>query len=632
MQDIRRAALLVPCQTKEHLSDWFKVYLDFHAFQDISSRFATATPMDAAWEAYNFAVHTKERTPKWYLFASARSTQKTITLAAVEVAIMIHAKRTTLHYAGSKDQVDSGYAYVKKFLMRPIIRDLLASDITASQTELLIPSKDNEQWLAGMTTKEIAKNNPDAVTPVKISVYSISPFQVQSKHESVVGVDEIHTLKGEKAAAYKDIRKIPIAAQDGKPWIRIGISSRKMPNSLVESEIENKDKTGLILRQWTVFEGVEQCPTSRNGGDFVHERYINVYSGDEKTTEEFDKYQGKDKDKYSYTKLGSGCLTCPLRNSCMGDLSKPKPDNKHYQSIEAAITDFISDTDRGWYVAQCLSLQPSREGIVFSRFDKNVFRLTPREMYKKFTGEDPGREMVKEELIEFMLSKGVKAYMGLDHGFTDPAAFVVNYEDSVGNIYVMHASGTPGLDPNQLVAHVKRLWEIYKFTHVYPDTAQPALNKLLKDLKLFVVKDDFDKKDGIADGISLIRGKISPINGGETQYVGLAGECDFLENEMERYQYDSDASGKFLDEPIDDQNHSCDAQRYAAINRWKRNKTLILDRSEVLKTETTPEYVKKIRDNQAQWLKNEISTAIKENTGQATTVGKNKKKTFFWDV
>ena len=630
---LKRSLLLVPCTTKEHLQNWFKTFLDFHVFDTISSRFATATPLDAAWEVYKFTMFPEQRTPRNHLFASARSTQKTITLAALEVAVLLHAKRTVLHFAGSKDQVEAGYQYVKKFLNLPLIRDLLEGDITQTQTELLIPDYDNKMWLDGKTSKEILKEDPGAIKKIKVFVKTISQFTTQGQHESFLGIDEIHTLKGEKRQAYMDIRKIPVSSWDGKPWARVNISSRKSPTSVVEQEIANKEKSGLIVKQWTVFEGVEQCPSDRHGNNFIHNRYINVYNGAEKTEEEFEAYDGKDKDKYSFTTLSDGCLNCPLRSVCMADLAKPKTYNKHHQSVESAIVDFVSDADRGWYIAQCLSLQPSREGIVFSRFDRNEFEKTPSEMYEIFTGESPGRDLSEDELIAFMLSKGVKAYAGLDHGYTDPMAIVVNYEDSVGTIYTMKTIAKQGLDPNQVVEEVRKIVDKYKITHLYPDTATPAINALIKKAKIVRVMDDFDKKDGIANGIALIRGKISPAVG-PTKYYGLQGNCDELISEMEKYSYSTDSSGKFTDEPEDEFNHLLDAQRYSALNRWDKNSLLIKDNSNKPRTqeEEIAHYNQQVREQQAKYVSQEINKAIKENGGNAGGTKKSKSGGLFWDI
>lgn len=630
--DIKRAALLVPCKTKQHLQDWLRVYLDFHIFDETTSRFATSNPLDAMWEAYEFMMYPQTRIPRNYLFAAARSTQKTVSIGAFDVLQAVHAKRSLAHFAGSKDQVDSGYAYIKKFLSMPYIRDLIDGDITANGTKLLIPDGNDPLWLEGKTSKEIEKMNPDTLRAVEILVKSVTPYAVQGLHLQV-SVDEIHTLRGEKRQAYQDIRKIPISSWDGKPWVRMNISSRKSPTSVVEQEIANKDKSGLIVKQWTVFEGVEQCPTDRHGNNFVHNRYINVYSGAEKTEEEFAAYDGKDKDKYSFTTLSDGCLNCPLRSVCMADLAKPKKYNKHHQSVEAAIVDFVSDADRGWYIAQCLSLQPSREGIVFSRFDRNEFEKTPSELYEIFAGESPGRELTEDELIAFMLSKGIKAYAGLDHGYTDPMAIVVNYEDSVGTIYTMKTIAKQGLDPNQVVEEVRKIVEKYKITHLYPDTATPAINALIKKAKIVRVMDDFDKKDGIANGIALIRGKISPVVGA-TKYYGLQGNCNELISEMEKYSYSTDSTGKFTDEPEDEFNHLIDAQRYSAINRWSKGSLMVKDATNSPKTreEEIAHYNQQVAEQQAKYVSQEINKAIKENGGSAAGAKKSKSGGVFWDI
>ncbi len=225
--DAKRAYLLMPCQSKEHLRDWLEVYLEYMIFDTTVSRFSTSNPLDALWEAYSFMMNPDTRTPKNFLFAAARSTQKTITVGAFDTLMALHGRRSLVHFAGSEDQVDSGYAYMKRFLAMPYIRDLVDGKVTNDGATLLVPQYDNDMWVSGKTASEIKATSPDSLRQVDIIVKSITPYTVQGLHVPGLTVDEIHTLRGEKAVAYKDIRKIPTASWDGKPWVRMGISSRK---------------------------------------------------------------------------------------------------------------------------------------------------------------------------------------------------------------------------------------------------------------------------------------------------------------------------------------------------------------------------------------------------------------------
>lgn len=567
-----RQALLVPCKDKKALSNWLRIYLGYHAFETLTSRFATATPLDAAWDLYNFCMKPEGKTPKTYLFAAARDTQKTITLAAIEVAVMLHARRNVLHFAGSQDQVDTAYAYMKQFFNKDFVRDLIDGDIKSSETIFLIPDNDLgvKLWLDGRTGKEIQKENPNAVRTVNAKVLPITPFTVQSKHEPMVSTDEIHTLKGEKAYAYKDIRKIPTASWDGKPWARAGISSRKAPDSLVEKEIAGAPKSGLIVKNWTVFEGLEMCPDSRSGTDFIHTRFVNVFTGVILTEQEYQKYDGHDKDKFSKTNFATGCLSCPLRSVCLSDLKTPKPHNKHLKSIESEIVNYLADEkDRGWYLAQCLSMQPSKEGIVFGQYENAVHGCSADEMYEVFMGEVPKTPQNLDSLIRLFRIKGLKCYMGLDWGFTDPLAIVILFTDGE-RAFVVYSFSKTGMEPaKDVVPLLKELAAKFGKFRIFPDTARPDNNKTLKGAS-FDVFDNFTKK--IDTGVTAIRNFLCDKDGNQKIWflnehtVSQDPDIRLIQDEMKIYHYKRKNDGTLSDEIEDVDNHSIDSLRYVFLN------------------------------------------------------------------
>ena len=568
----KRQSLLVQCRDKKALRNWFKIYLGFDVFDSIVSRYATSCPLDAAWEIYSFGVNPNSREPRRYLFAAARATQKTITLAAVETALVLHTGRNCLHFAGSKDQVDTAYAYMKQFFSKELIRDLIQGDIKASETIFLVPKFDNRLWLEGKTGEEIMEEAPDSIKITSVKVLPISPFTVQSKHESVVSTDEIHTLKGEKAYAYKDIRKIPVASHDGKPWVRLGISSRKSPDSLVEIEIDDAKNTGLIVKNWTVLEGVERCPDERSGTDFVHERYTNILTGKFLTKDEYTEYDGKDKEKFNKVNFASKCLTCPLRSVCQTDLKKQTSKSKHLQSVDSAITDYTSDNDRQWYLAQCMSMQPSKEGLVFGRFDEDVHHVTADEMYETFTGQKPQYPQTQESLSRLFRMKGLACYVGLDWGFTDPFAVVVIYTDGE-RVFVIHTFATTGWEVEKdVVPYLYMLEAKFGKFRIFPDTARPDNNSVIK--AKFDVHDDFIKK--IDTGITKIRAFISP-NHGSTKLFVLRGHNDYLVGEIRKYHYILNLDGTPTEDIADEYNHSIDALRYVFLNVFVDGAGILVD-------------------------------------------------------
>lgn len=567
-EKLKRNMLLTPCKSKETLGNWFKVYLGVDLFSSVTSRFAESSPLDAAWEIYNFSLNPEQNIPKRFLFASARNTQKTLMLAAVEMAIILHDRRSTLHFAATKVQVQNAHKYFAEFCRRRYISDLLDGDPTSTEVRFYIPRYDDKLWLEGKTGAEINQINPDIVRKVNFEVLPITPYTVQGRHLSCVTVDETHTLKGEKLSAYADIQRIPTASQDGKPYVKFEISSRKSPHSIVERQIANAKDTGIIVRKWTVLEGTERCSDERSGTDFVHVRFVNPLDGTIITQEEYEQLRfsnGRKANEYSKTTFASKCLTCPIASICMGDLKKPKATNKHLQSIDTVIADYVG-SDRGWFLAQCMSMQPAKEGMVFPTYDPEIHYIKPERMYEMFKGEKPNFTVTPEYLAGMFRSAGLKCGLGLDWGFTHPFAVTLHFYDKE-RCFTIYSFAKSGMEVNKDVVPFLRNLErrFGKFT-IYPDTARPDNNSVLVREK-FTIVDEFDKDTDAS--IEIMRDKLKSSSGMVSWYL-LDSECSQLNDEMGIYHYEQGPDGKFTDEIFKEDDDVVDSARYFFLNVFER--------------------------------------------------------------
>jgi hypothetical protein len=202
----------------------------------------------------------------------------------------------------------------------------------------------------------------------------------------------------------------------------------------------------------------------------------------------------------------------------------------------------------------------------------------------------------------------------------------------MGNAFIMKTYEESGLEPGDVVDTVQKLKIKYQFTVIYPDTASPAINKMLK--KICTVSDDF-KKD-VDAGIQLIRHKMSP-NVGPTKLYGLKGQVDSIINNLEKYHFSYDTSGKLTDKPVKEFDDSHDALSYIAQNRWNSGKAIVttnetqsteLDKNNKEKPELYQEKVQKQYDG---WLQKEIGVTVKE-AGGSTGTKKAKSGSFYWDI
>lgn len=584
--------LLIPCETKAELHRWFKTYLDVDLADQTVSRFATTNPMDAAWEIYSFAIHNKDYDPLNILLVASRASQKTLSMAAVELAVMLHDRREVLHYAAAETQAKVGWKYLTEFSTRPFIRDYLETKPTNNNLFFNLPLYTNLDQ-----------------EPLKITaaVLPITLLNAQGQHSSFMMVDEILTLANDKRKAYHDLAGVPISTKDGRPYIRAEISSRKGPYSLVEQNIKEKDKTGLIVKTWTVLENQQRCPDSRSGV------IPTIFYGNPKTgmALSVDQYvQLGDVEKSGYHKGlgGENCIDCKLAYFCLGDAKKQQSKCKNLNPVEKTLTDHRV-TSLDLWLSQRMSMQPSHAGLVFKTFNKEKHCKNIKEIWEIFTQKQIDYVPTFSKLVEMMRANGTTFYCGIDHsGGTAPYAIVSIGIDKLNRIFVLNVFGKT-VDFDTMEAELKKLCEIFNYRWIYPDPASKDKNDLLRKHK-FRIHDKFTKD--IALGIDLVRTKLSSAEGQETIWF-LNEQTAFIQDEFGKYHFVENSDGTFADEPDDDFNHSIDALRYILQNILMTNGDWIIPDLSAQEQQSMQE-AKDPHELFNMWVKQHIQEKLEEIT------------------
>lgn len=583
-------------------------FLDVDLADCVVSRYATSTPLDMVWDIYQFCVNDTNDEPLSTFYIAGRGSQKTLSSAVLAILLPLHFSRGIVHLGGTEDQANRHYAYFKKFANKKYIKPYLKEDPKISKSTFIVEGNE-----------------------VEIEILPITDASVQGPHQPVVSIDELASLAPNKLAAYPSIAGIPVYTHDGKPWVKFGISSRKGRYTIIETEYEERHKTGAIFKFWTVLENTKRCPDEISGVEPL-DMYVNALENVALLENEYRLLPPLEQTKLDKVTARKGCYTCPLRAMCSGDLKKQTSTCRSLKPVRATIADFkLSTFD--WFISQRMSLQPSAEDLVYAKFRRENFEKTPREIYKIFTGTDPGVDLTKADIIRELIKAGVKRYAGVDHGYTHPFAIVIVFEDSVGNVFVMHAYEESGLEPGEVVDLVFKLKEEYRFTVVYPDIAAPAINKMLK--KIVTVKDDFTKN--VDAGIQLIRHKMNP-SVPPSKFYGLKGEVAPLINNLEKYHFQLDTAGKLTDKPVKEFDDSHDALSYIAQNRWNSSKAIINPTETVQESEIGKDnkekpgiYKAKVEKQYDNWMQKEIGSAITEQ-GAAPGMNKSKSGNHFWDI
>lgn len=604
-QEAIRLLLMSRLKSRDQLRQWCKFFIDVDLADCIVSRFATTTPLDMVWEIYQFCANESHQEPQSYFYIAGRGSQKTLSCAVLQVLLPLHFGRGVVHYGGTEDQANRAYNFFKTFVSKPYIRPFLKEDPKISVTTFLIGGKE-----------------------VQIEILALTQASTQGPHQPVVSIDELASLAPNKLAAYPDIAGVPVYTEDGKPWVKFGISSRKGRYTIIETEYEDRHKTGVEFKFWTVLENTKKCPDSVSG-TVPTEIYINIEENKALLKVDYDSLPEKEKVEYEKVIARDKCYSCPLIAPCGGDAKKQTSKCRSLKPIQATIAEF-KQADYDWFLSQKMSLKPSSEDLVYPRFDRQLFEKTPREIYQIFMGKDPGKELSEHELISIMVNAGVKRYAGLDHGYTHPTALVVIYEDGSENCYIMASIEVAGLEPVDVVKLVEDTKNKYDIQVLFPDTEDPAKNQMLK--KVIRVHDDYKKS--VYDGIQYIRFKMKPPVG-DTKLYGLKGNVDSLCSNFEKYRFRKATDGKLTDDPVKESDDSHDALSYAAQNRWQiKNKIHIPSMKKLhdeLHKETDEQYRQRVAEQQKGVMLDHVKKAIQESDTTAN-VQSSKRKNIFWSI
>ena len=174
---------------------------------------------------------------------------------------------------------------------------------------------------------------------------------------------------------------------------------------------------------------------------------------------------------------------------------------------------------------------------------------------------------------------------GLDYGISKPSAYMLGFVDLVGNIHWFHEMNQAEMAPASIIGHITQT----RLLHNVPDTnkiyADPALWKGTagrgKEVRI-VVADEFanhfnirPSNNELTPGITKVRQYLATQpthrhaytneHGGPFMYFSDA--LDKTEAEIVAYYWAKDKFGDSTDKPIERNDHSLDAIRYAVVTR-----------------------------------------------------------------
>ncbi len=167
----------------------------------------------------------------------------------------------------------------------------------------------------------------------------------------------------------------------------------------------------------------------------------------------------------------------------------------------------------------------------------------------------------------FALPSGTRYVAGIDWGFTDPFVFVVRAITPDGRHYQVHEFYKSGLTIAKIIEALTPLYKIYNIEMSYCDPSRPENIQALNEAKLSAVASENDIRIGIDRHYELMATR---------KYKLFRGTSPHTIDETETYHYpeveDLGPDDKSKDQlPVDQSNHTMDANRYVSISTWRSN-------------------------------------------------------------
>lgn len=147
---------------------------------------------------------------------------------------------------------------------------------------------------------------------------------------------------------------------------------------------------------------------------------------------------------------------------------------------------------------------------------------------------------------------------GGDWGWVDPLAFLEFYiiepddpETEKGIIYVTAEVYGPGIPTKDIPGLLDEAMPLARFATITADSSEPKSIDGLNDAGFHVI--------GARKGPGSIRAGISFIQG---YHLVVSPDCPQFASELTSYQWKRNRSGVIIKDPVDADNHACDALRY----------------------------------------------------------------------
>ena len=298
--------MLTPLEDASGIKDWARMFLDLELPLEITDPNSTSSPLDAIFQVYDTARRNGGDVTPGFILMSCREGMKTVSVAILELLLMLHFSLTVAHGAATEEQSHVAIGYINDFLAK--IEPLLEVAGWENMTQ---------------NKRTIKYRTPGGKTPF-IKILICTPKGMNSLHANFLFLDELD-LADPKAIK----QGVNIARYSrGFYGIKVYLSTRKYAFGNMQKALEQAADKGHKVLSWNILDVTEVCPPERHKPDLPKQ---DMFVGRnlpllQITAEEFNNLPDIEKNKYDLVNNAhAGCVGCHLLPVCRKRLSeKPK--------------------------------------------------------------------------------------------------------------------------------------------------------------------------------------------------------------------------------------------------------------------------------------------------------------------
>lgn len=544
--------MFAPLESAQDIKDWVRLYLGLELPLEITDPDSTSSPLDAIWQVYNtFKTNTGDRNPG-YIMMSCREGMKTVSVAILEILLLLHFQLDIGHAAAVETQSYVALQYIGGFILT------------------IEPLLDAAGWVKTSENKRLIKYTTPQNKQPFIKVVICSAKGMNSLHSNVLFLDELDLA--DKKALKESVNITGFSK--GIHGVTVYLSTRKYAFGNMNDAIEAAPQKNHKILRWNILDVTEACPPSRHLPEGPKEnrwvaKNLPLYQIPD---DEYNLLPDSEKLKFELvTNAYHGCQSCLLLPVCRMRLAqKPVTATGGFYKPIGTVTQKFRENDADTAEAQLMCWKPGSEGLVYPRFISapgkgNV--ISTKIAWETAKGETSNKNYISEmELLQLMHDMDIPFYAGVDWGFTHDATIIVAAMMPNGEVWVVDSFAAPGLEFSDILQIAMSYRDKYRIRKWFCDTAQPAF---LKSFNKNGMKSPNFKKD-VMGGIESIRSKIVDATGKRLFKIVDTPNTRKLISAIAKHRFKMDGQGNLTLEPDDERGIAdlCDALRYIGQNMF----------------------------------------------------------------